>query len=37
MHSKVQTQIADPFQNFNGATIEAWEWISNFNHTLRWM
>ena len=30
MPSKVWDQIADPFQNFNGYTVEVWEWISNF-------
>ena len=23
-------EITSPFQNFNGATVEVWEWISNF-------
>ena len=23
-------EITYPFPNFNGATVEGWEWISNF-------
>ena len=30
MHSKMRNEIAYPFQNFNGYTVEIWEWISNF-------
>ena len=30
MPNKVQDKITYPFPNFNGATIEVWEWISNF-------
>ena len=30
MPSKVWDEITDPFPNFNGCTIEVWEWISNF-------
>ena len=26
--------ITYPFPNFNGATVEVWEWISNFIHTV---
>ena len=26
----VWDEIAYPFPNFNGATVEVWEWISNF-------
>ena len=27
---KVRDEITYPFPNFNGATVEVWEWISNF-------
>ena len=30
MSSKVCGEITFPFPNFSGATIEVWEWISNF-------
>ena len=30
MPSKVLDEITYPFPNFNGATVEGWEWISNF-------
>ena len=30
MPSKMWDEITYPFPNFNGATTEAWEWISNF-------
>ena len=30
MLSKVWDEITDPFPNFNGCTVEVWEWISNF-------
>ena len=30
IHSKVWDEITYPFPNFNGATVEVWEWISNF-------
>ena len=30
MPSKVWDEISYPFPNFNGSTVEAWEWISNF-------
>ena len=30
IHSKVWDEIIDPFLNFNGATVEDWEWINNF-------
>ena len=29
MPSKVSDEIAYSFPNFNGATVEVWEWISN--------
>ena len=28
--SKVWDEITYPFPNFNGRTVEGWEWISNF-------
>ena len=30
LQSKVWDEITNPFPNFNIATIEVWEWISNF-------
>ena len=30
MSNKVWREITYPFPNFNGATVEVWEWISNF-------
>ena len=30
MPNEVWDEITFPFRNFNGATIEIWEWISNF-------
>ena len=30
MPSKVWDGIIYPFPNFNGGTVEVWEWISNF-------
>ena len=35
MPSKVWDKITYPFPNFNGCTVEVWEWISNFIHTLQ--
>ena len=29
-HYNVWDEITYPFLNFNGATVEVWEWISNF-------
>ena len=29
-HYKMWDEITNPFPNFNGATVEVWEWISNF-------
>ena len=29
-HYKVCDEITYPIPNFNGATVEVWEWISNF-------
>ena len=28
--SKVWDEITYPFPNFNGGTVEVWEWLSNF-------
>ena len=33
-HYEVWDEITYPVPNFNGATIEIWEWIGNFTHTL---
>ena len=30
MSNKVWDEITYPFPNFNYATVEVWEWISNF-------
>ena len=30
MPSNVWYEITCPFPNFNGATVEVWEWTSNF-------
>ena len=30
IHCIVWDEITYPFQNFNGYTVEVWEWISNF-------
>ena len=30
MPSKVWDEITYPFPNFNGCTVEVWEWVSNF-------
>ena len=30
MTSEMWYEITYPFPNFNGCTIEVWEWISNF-------
>ena len=30
MPSKVWNEITNPFPNYNGATVEVWEWIGNF-------
>ena len=29
IHYKVWDEITYPFQNFNGCTVEVWEWINN--------
>ena len=31
---KVQAEIIYPFPNFDGFTVEVWEWVSNFTHTV---
>ena len=36
-HYNVWDEISYPFPNFNGATVEVWEWISNFAHTSHCM
>ena len=33
IHSKLWDEITYQFPNFNGCTVEVWEWISNFSHT----
>ena len=30
IHYKLRDEIPYPFPNFNGATVEVWEWMSNF-------
>ena len=30
VHYGVWDEIANPFLNFNGCNVEAWEWMSNF-------
>ena len=30
MLSEVLDEITYPFANFNGVTLQGWEWISNF-------
>ena len=30
MHCNMLDEITYPFPNFNGSTVEVWEWISNF-------
>ena len=30
MPNKVWVEITFPFPNFNGATVDVWEWTSNF-------
>ena len=30
IHYEVWEEITYPFPNFNGYTVEVWEWISNF-------
>ena len=34
MHHKACGEITYQFPNFNSGTVEVWEWISNFSHTL---
>ena len=31
IHYKVWAEIIHPFPNFNGCTVEVWEWINNFS------
>ena len=37
MPSKVRDEITYPFPNFDGHTIEVWEWIILSSHILEWM
>ena len=32
----VWNEITYPFQNFNGAVVEVWEWIDNFIPYFTW-
>ena len=32
IHNKVWDKITYPFPNFNGCTVEVWEWMNNFTH-----
>ena len=34
IHYKVWDEIIHSFVNFNGVTVEVWEWISDFIHML---
>ena len=34
IHNKVWDEISYPSPNFNGGTVEVWEEINNFTHTL---
>ena len=36
MPSKVWDEITYPFLNFNGSTVEVWEWLSNFIQPFIW-
>ena len=36
IHDKLWDGITYPFPNFNGATIEVWEWLSNFVPHFTW-
>ena len=36
IHHNVWVEITYPFPNFNGYTVEVWEWISNFIPLLYW-
>ena len=31
MCGEMRDEITHPFPNFNGATVEVWEWIRNFS------
>ena len=38
IHYRMWDEITNPFPNFNGATVEVWEWISNFiPHCIEFM
>ena len=30
IHNKLRDEITYPFPNFNGCTVEVWEWVSKF-------
>ena len=34
VRERYRDEITYPFQNFNGAVIEVWGWINNFNDVL---
>ena len=34
VHYNMWGEITYPFPNFNGYTVEVWEWISNLSHVL---
>ena len=34
MPSKAWDEIINQFPNFNGTTVEVFEWLSNWSHTL---
>ena len=37
IHYKGWSEVIYPFPNFNGGTVEVWEWISNFiQHSTPW-
>ena len=36
IHHTVWDEITHPFPNFNGCTVEVWEWISNFIPHFTW-
>ena len=36
IHYKMCGEIAYPFPNFNGETVEVWEWISSFIQQFTW-
>ena len=36
IHYKIWDEISLPFINFNGATVEVWEWINDFFQPFTW-